>query len=57
MIAYFGELGHAVIVALIVLAIVLVAWQAVVWSGWRPVYVLPGPDQVLPRLFADLEAV
>jgi MFS family permease len=26
MIAYFGELGHAIIVALIVLAIVLVAW-------------------------------
>ncbi|WP_435107444.1 ABC transporter permease [Nocardiopsis synnemataformans] len=37
-------------------AIVLVAWQAVVWSGWRPVYVLPGPDQVLPRLFAELSS-
>ncbi|NYH54593.1 MULTISPECIES: ABC transporter permease [Nocardiopsis] len=35
-------------------AIVLVAWQAVVWSGWRPVYVLPGPDQVLPRLFTEV---
>ncbi|WP_150244379.1 ABC transporter permease [Nocardiopsis quinghaiensis] len=35
-------------------AIVLVAWQAVVWSGWRPVYVLPGPDQVLPRLLTEV---
>ena len=28
-------------------------WQAVVWSGWKEDYVLPGPDQVLPIL-ADL---
>jgi len=26
------------------------AWQAIVWSGWREDYVLPGPDQVLPAL-------
>jgi NitT/TauT family transport system permease protein len=25
-------------------------WQAVVWSGWRDDYVLPGPDKVLPAL-------
>jgi NitT/TauT family transport system permease protein len=33
------------------IAIALVAWQAVVWSGWKPEYVLPGPDTVVPALF------
>jgi NitT/TauT family transport system permease protein len=31
-------------------AFVLVLWQLVVWSGWRPSYVLPGPE----RVFAEL---
>lgn len=35
-------------------ALVLAAWQAVVWSGWRPEYVLPGPDRVLPALVAEV---
>src|ERR671915_537189 len=30
------------------------AWQAIVWSGWRPDYVLPGPSVVLDRLTEDL---
>jgi NitT/TauT family transport system permease protein len=30
--------------------ILLGVWQLVVWSGWRPTYVLPGPD----RVFAEL---
>jgi NitT/TauT family transport system permease protein len=34
--------------------IALVVWQALVWSGWRPSYVLPGPGPVFRRLFADL---
>jgi NitT/TauT family transport system permease protein len=34
--------------AAIVLA--LAAWQAIVWSGWKDDYVLPGPDRVLPNL-------
>ncbi|HEX2046245.1 MAG TPA: ABC transporter permease [Acidimicrobiales bacterium] len=34
-------------------AIALLAWQAVVWSGWREPYQLPGPGKVLPAL-ADL---
>jgi NitT/TauT family transport system permease protein len=29
---------------------VLLLWQLVVWSGWRPGYVLPGPE----RVFAEL---
>ncbi|MFI6576438.1 ABC transporter permease [Nocardiopsis sp. NPDC050513] len=35
-------------------AVVLVAWQAVVWSGWRSEWVFPGPDRVLPVLFAEV---
>ena len=31
-------------------ALALAAWQAVVWSGWKDDYVLPGPDAVLPVL-------
>lgn len=31
--------------------LVLAAWQAVVWTGWRPTYVLPGPITVLGELF------
>ena len=29
-------------------------WQAVVWSGWKPAYVLPGPTTVLPTLWQSL---
>src|SRR6202163_2132500 len=35
-------------------ALVLIAWQVVVWSGWRPDYVLPGPGPVFQRLAQDL---
>jgi len=35
------------------IAIVLLIWQAVVWSGWKPEYVLPGPQTV----FGDLKDV
>jgi NitT/TauT family transport system permease protein len=32
------------------LGIVLAIWQVVVWTGWRPSYVLPGPVRVLSDL-------
>lgn len=32
----------------------LVAWQLVVWTGWRPEYALPGPRAVFGRLAEDL---
>ena len=35
-------------------ALVLAAWQATVWSGWQPDYVLPGPLPVFQRLAQDL---
>src|SRR5215831_3270431 len=36
------------------LALFIAAWQVVVWSGWRPESVLPGPAPVFQRLFEDL---
>jgi NitT/TauT family transport system permease protein len=32
------------------IGLVLAVWQLVVWSGWRPEYVLPGPAAVLGTL-------
>lgn len=34
--------------------VMLVLWQVVVWSGWRPQSALPGPWLVLERLAGDL---
>ena len=34
-------------------ALLLAVWQAVVWSGWKPDYVLPGPWPVFKRLAQD----
>jgi NitT/TauT family transport system permease protein len=39
---------------LLAVAIALLAWQLVVWSGWRPEYVLPPPRVVLERFWSDL---
>jgi len=38
------------------IAIVLLLWQAVVWSGWKPEYVLPSPFTVLDYLFSNLDS-
>ena len=35
--------------------IALAVWQVVVWSGWKPDYVLPGPGPVFQRLAQDLD--
>jgi NitT/TauT family transport system permease protein len=35
-------------------AAVVGVWQLVVWSGWRPDYVLPSPLAVVERLAADV---
>src|SRR5205807_2116945 len=48
------RLASAVWPQLAAVAIALAAWQAVVWSGWRPDYLLPGPGPVLARLGEDL---
>ncbi len=39
-------------IAAILLA--LLVWQIVVWSGWKPPYVLPGPVAVFGALLEDL---
>lgn len=31
-------------------ALALVLWQIIVWSGWKPTYVLPGPTTVFAQL-------
>ena len=32
------------------IALALLIWQAVVWSGWQPEYILPSPLTVFDRL-------
>jgi NitT/TauT family transport system permease protein len=39
---------------LLAVGLVLAVWQVVVWSGWRPEYVLPGPPAVLATLWEML---
>lgn len=36
---------------LVAIGLVLAVWQVVVWSGWRPPYLLPGPVEVFAKLF------
>lgn len=36
------------------IAISLTLWQLVVWSGWKPTYVLPGPVPVFEDLWSGL---
>jgi sulfonate transport system permease protein len=38
-------------------AIFFLAWQLVVWSGWKPEYLLPGPVTVLESLFDNLDTL
>jgi NitT/TauT family transport system permease protein len=35
-------------------ALALFLWQCVVWSGWKPEFVLPAPGPVFERLWDDL---
>jgi NitT/TauT family transport system permease protein len=35
------------------LALFLLAWQVVVWTGWKPDYVLPGPVPVFREFFRE----
>jgi len=39
---------------LVALAVAVAVWQVVVWSGWRPANMLPGPLPVFRSLFGDL---
>ena len=39
------------------IAIGLGLWQLVVWSGWKPTYLLPGPATVFHHLWEDRHAI
>jgi len=49
-----GRAWSAVWPKLAAIGLALGLWQLVVWSGWKPDYVLPGPLPVLARLGEDL---
>jgi len=36
------------------IALALLIWQLVVWSGWKPEYALPPPSKVLPEFWEQL---
>ncbi|HKB30641.1 MAG TPA: ABC transporter permease [Streptosporangiaceae bacterium] len=38
---------------LIALVLVIAIWQIVVWSGWKPAYVLPGPRAAFGELWSE----
>lgn len=44
------RLWHRAWPKLVASALVLLGWQLLVWTGWRPNYVLPGPSRVLDEL-------
>jgi NitT/TauT family transport system permease protein len=39
---------------LLAIGIVISVWQAVVWSGWKPDYLLPGPGPTFARLWEEM---
>jgi NitT/TauT family transport system permease protein len=42
---------------LLAAAIFLLAWQGIVWSGWKPEYLLPGPVDVFENLFDHFDTL
>jgi NitT/TauT family transport system permease protein len=36
--------------------IFLLLWQAVVWTGWKPTYILPGPVAVFKELWHEIQS-
>ena len=52
----FDRVWSAVWPKLAAVASALAIWQLIVWSGWRPDYVLPAPLPVFERLVGDLKS-
>src|SRR5262245_16616045 len=46
-----GRFWSALWPKLAAVGLALLVWQIVVWTNWKPTYVLPGPRQVFPRLW------
>jgi NitT/TauT family transport system permease protein len=42
---------------LLATAMFFLVWQAVVWSGWKPDYLLPGPVSVIEALFDNFDTL
>ena len=40
---------------LLAVGLVVGVWQAVVWSGWKPDYLLPGPGATFGRLWEEMQ--
>ncbi len=55
--ARLGRLWSSLWPKLAAVALGLAVWQVIVWSGWKPDYVLPGPLPVFGRLGHDLANV
>ena len=50
-----GRFGRPVWAPLLGIATVLVAWQLVYLSGWKPTFILPSPATVLTELWAQAQ--
>ncbi len=48
-----ARLWSAIWPKLLALGLVVAAWQVVVWSGWKPTYVLPGPRTAVAELWNE----
>jgi NitT/TauT family transport system permease protein len=46
--------ARSTLAKVLAVAIALLVWQLVAMSGWKPTYVLPGPDVVLPELWNQI---
>ncbi len=45
---------RGVVAPVLAVVVALALWQLIVWSGWKPEWVLPGPLPVLRRLVEEL---
>jgi sulfonate transport system permease protein len=51
---FFAKYWPALWPKLVAIAIFIAGWQILVWSGWRPEYVIPSPFTVFDQLLHDL---
>ncbi len=49
-VARAGRLSRRLLPPVVAVALIAVVWQGLVWSGWRPDYLLPGPATVFGTL-------